>query len=158
MRCQFRQILSNDLCWKYDMSWCKTWLDISFPPWKLDFLQKHCHQDHPKAEKSHFHDRFFGFAYIFAGSASSFACNRGSRMKGRMGRQQAKYYARSHRKNLRVSLDTNKKSSFALMLHIFFEKNHENNEGRTRFVIIFDRVVYFISWGPGVFGSKSRWL
>ena len=79
-------------------------------------------------------------------------------MKGRMGRQQAKYYARSHRKNLRVSLDTNKKSSFALMLDIFFEKNPENNEGRTRFVIIFDRVVYFISWGPGVFGSKSRWL
>ena len=41
-------------------------------------------------------------------------------MKGRMGRQQAKYYARSHRKNLRVSLDTNKKSSFALLLDIFF--------------------------------------
>lgn len=79
-------------------------------------------------------------------------------MKGRMGRQQAKYYARSHRKNLRVSLDTNKKSSFALMLDIFLKKNPENNEGRTRFVIIFDRVVYFISWGPGVFGSKSRWL
>ena len=43
-------------------------------------------------------------------------------MKGRMGRQQAKYYARSHRKNLRVSLDTNKKSSFALMLDIFLKK------------------------------------